>query len=151
MLTIRISPAGGAAMNFGDVVFEGGKDVLSGAIQLAQYFLPGKDRRITHAMVVLGQGIALDADPDHGVHFRTFKQGDDLKNVLYVMRPNALQVTDEEVQQQIYKAGAMRSWHSSARITPSSRSSSTSSTLGSRPRCRRRSERRSARLWSNAS
>lgn len=33
-------------MRFGDVVFEGGKSAFSGAIQLAQFFLSGKDRRI---------------------------------------------------------------------------------------------------------
>lgn len=91
-------------MQFGDVVFEGGKGVFSGAIRLAQYFLPGKDHRITHAMIVVGFGLVLEADPVHGVHFRTFEQGDDLNDVLYVMRPKAVRVTDEEARQRIYKA-----------------------------------------------
>lgn len=92
-------------MQFGDVVFEGGKGVFSGAISLAQYFLPGKDPAITHAMIVVGQGLALEADPNAGVHFRTFEQAGDLGDILYVMRARAAGVADVEAGKRIHQAG----------------------------------------------
>ena len=81
-------------MKFGDVVFEGSggsKDIFSGAIELAQHFLPGEDPQITHALIVIGFGLALEADPDHGVHFRQFTSPSDLKHIRHVMRADAAQ------------------------------------------------------------
>lgn len=92
-------------MRFGDVVFEGGRDAISGAIKLSQLFLPGKDHRITHALIVVGRGLAVEADVKPGVHFRTFDKPSDLDNILYVMRADKLQIDDEKQQHALVKAG----------------------------------------------
>jgi hypothetical protein len=42
-------------MKFGDVIFERGDGAFSGAIRLAQDFLPGKEREITHASIAVGE------------------------------------------------------------------------------------------------
>jgi hypothetical protein len=92
-------------MNLGDVVFERGDDKFSGAIQLAQRFLPGEDRTITHALIVIGFGLAIEADPKHGVHFRQFTSPADLEDVCHVMRPDVVRAGDDEALRQIHRAG----------------------------------------------
>jgi hypothetical protein len=92
-------------MQFGDVVFERGKGPFAAAITLAQRVLPGKDPRITHALIVVRPGLAVQAGVKHGVHFRTFDKASDFDDILYVMRPKALEHTDENRQRALARAG----------------------------------------------
>jgi hypothetical protein len=90
-------------VRFGDILFEGGKDVFSGAIQLAQHFLPGKDTEITHALIAVQCGLAIEAVPKQGVQFREFTRLEDLRDIRHVMRLDALQNPDGRAQ--VIKAG----------------------------------------------
>src|SRR5262249_19509578 len=92
-------------MKFGDVVFEGGDGKFSGAIELAQRFLPGRDHGITHALIVVGFGLALEAIPECGVRFRRFSKPGHLSYVRYVLRPAAVQAGSDEARRELCKAG----------------------------------------------
>ncbi|MGY2904315.1 hypothetical protein [Bradyrhizobium sp. URHC0002] len=101
-------------MQFLDVVFEcadkSDDDWMSAAIVLAQECLPGKDRTITHASIVFGPGLLLEAIPKDGdtpggVKFRKLIRPEDISRVCYVMRSSAARPADTEAQKRIYAQG----------------------------------------------